>query len=78
MAPVVRCPTEGRVPEPHQRVGGHLVDAEDEAGLEVAQEGPAQFWIQGHVDDEIDVDQPDGDPELVYPILAELLEGNRP
>ena len=28
--------------------------------------------------DVIDVDQPDGDPELVYPILAELLEGNRP
>lgn len=28
--------------------------------------------------DVIDVDQPDGDPEFVYPILADLLDGNRP
>ncbi len=28
--------------------------------------------------DVIDVDQPEGDPDLVYPILVDLLDGNRP
>ena len=28
--------------------------------------------------DVIDIDQPDADPELVYPILIDLLDGERP